>query len=189
VHCHSCRTFTDSIGRQRVAIVALVPLFAAPHALGMTGGGSVLGGGITGMKAALAGVLAAATVGVSAGGVAVWNPSHAHPVPSHIAAAVGPTAGGDREHEQSADAAEPAEAPETLVSAGDTAETGDKTGADTQSETASGQSIQFASTIEPDDGAGSGLVATTTTHRTARQHESEAGDNPHQLGSEAPRDT
>ena len=191
-HCHSCRTFTDSIGSQRVAIVALVPLFAAPHALGMTGGGSVLGGGITGMKAALAGMLAAATVGVSAGGVAVLNPSHAHPVPSHIAAAAGPsstTAGDAREHEQSADAAEPAEAPETPVSAGDGAETGDKTGADTQSETASGQSTQFASMIEPDDGASSASVATTTTHRTATHHESESGDNPHQPGSGAPRDT
>ena len=189
VHCHSCRTFTDSIGSQRVAIVALVPLFAAPHALGMTGGGSVLGGGITGMKAALAGMLAAATVGVSAGGVAVWNPSHGHPVPSHIAAAGGPTAGGDREHEQSATAAEPAEAPETFVSAGDGAESGDKTGADTQSETASGQSTQFASVIEPDDGAGSASVASTTTHPTARYNESESGDNPHQPGSGAPRDT
>jgi RNA polymerase sigma-70 factor (ECF subfamily) len=191
-HCHSCRTFTDSIGSQRVAIVALVPLFAAPHALGMTGGGSVLGGGITGMKAALAGMLAAATVGVSAGGVAVWNPSHAHPAPSHIAAAVGPsstTAGDAREQEQSADAAEPAEAPETPVSAGDTAETGDKTGTDTQSDTASGQSTQFAAMIEPDDGAGPASVATTTTHRTATQHESEAVDNPHQPGSVATRDT
>ena len=116
MHCHSCRTFTDSIGSQRVAMVALVPLFAAPHALGMTGGGSVLGGGITGMKAALAGMLAAATVGVSAGGVAVSNPSHAHPVPSHIAAAAGPsstTDGDARGREPSADAAEPAEAPGT----------------------------------------------------------------------------
>jgi hypothetical protein len=137
-------------------------------------------------------VLAAATVGVSAGGVAVWNPSHAHPVPSHITAAGGPsstTAGDAREHEQSADTAEPAEAPVTSVSAGDGAETSDKTGADTQSETASGQNTQFASTIEPDDGAGSTSVATTTTHRTARHHESEAGDNPHQPGSGASRDT
>ena len=192
VHCHSCRTFTDSIGSQRVAIVALVPLFATPHALGMTGGGSVLGGGITGVKAALAGMLAAATVGVSAGGVAVWNPSHAHPVPSHIAAAAGPsspTLGDAREHEWSADAAEPAEAPETPVSAGDGAETGDKTVANTQSGTASGQSTQFASMIEPDDGAGPASVATTTTERTATHHESESGDNAHQPGSGAPRDT
>ena len=144
------------------------------------------------MKAALAGMLAAATVGVSAGGVAVWNPSHAHPVPSHIAAAAGPsstTAGDAREHEQSADAAEPAEASEPPVSAGDGAETGDKPVADTQSETASGQSTQFASMIEPDDGASSASVATTTTHRTATHRESESGDNPHQPGSGAPRDT
>jgi RNA polymerase sigma-70 factor (ECF subfamily) len=190
-HCHSCRTFTDSIGSQRVAIVALVPLFAAPHALGMTGGGSVLGGGITGMKAVLAGMLAAATVGVSAGGVAVW-PSHAHPVPSHIAAAAGPsskTAGDTREHEQSADAAEPAEAPETPVSAGSGAETGDKTVVDTQSATASGQSGQFASMIEPDDGTSSASLATTTTHWTATHHESESGDNAPQPGSGAPSDT
>ena len=190
VHCRSCRTFTDSIGSQRVAIVALVPVFAAPHALGMTGGGSVVGGGITGMKAALAGVLAVATV--SASGVAVWNPSHAHPVPSHITAAGGSSstiAGDAREHEQSADAAEPAEASETSVSAGDGAETGDKPVADTSSEAASGQNTQFASMIEADDGASSASVATATTHRTARHHESEAGDNPHQPGSGAPRDT
>jgi RNA polymerase sigma factor (sigma-70 family) len=190
VHCHSCRAFTDSIGSQRVAIVALVPLFAAPHALGMTGGGSVLGGGITGMKAAFAGMLAAATVGVSAGGVAVWNPSHAHPVPSRIAAAAGPSstpAGDAHEHGQSADATEPAEAP--AASAGDGPEIGDKTVADTQSETASGQSTQFASMIEPDDGGGSASVATTTTHRTATRPESESGDYPDQPGSGAPRDT
>ena len=43
--------------------------------------------------------------------------------------------------------------------------------------------------IETDDGASSASVATTTTHRTATHHESESGDNPHQPGSGAPRDT
>ena len=75
------------------------------------------------------------------------------------------------------------------MSAGDGAETGDKTVADTQSETASGQSTQFASMIEPDDGASSASVATTTTHRTATHRESESEDNPHQPGPGAPRDT
>ena len=55
---------------------------------------------------------------------------------------------------------------------------GNKTVADTQSETASGQSTQFASMIEPDDGASSASVATTTTQRTATHRESESEDNP-----------
>ena len=121
------------------------------------------------MKAALAGMLAAATVGVSAGGVAVLNPSQAHPVPSHIAAAAGlgsTTAGDVREHEQSTDAAEPAEAPEPPVSAGDGAETGDKTVADTQSETASDRA---PSSIHDRDGRWRqrGLGGHDHNHRTA----------------------
>ncbi len=75
------------------------------------------------------------------------------------------------------------------MSAGSGAETGDKTVVDTQSATASGQSGQFASMIEPDDGTSSASLATTTTHWTATHHESESGDNAPQPGSGAPSDT
>ncbi len=186
LHCNGCRSFTGAIGSQRVAIVALVPLFAAPHALGMAGGGGVVGGGITGVKAAVAGMLAVATVGVSAGGVAVWDQSHAHPVPPpQIAAAGVPGSTGHSEgsHEQAR-----GEATDTSeqADAGAGAEPGDGNGSgsggDNEAETSAGAGTQFASLTGPAPGAGAPAAGTTTSDDTAsnRRAASESSDDTSQ---------
>ncbi len=187
-HCHACRSFTDSVGSQRVAIVALVPLFTAPHALGMAGGGSVLGGGITGAKAVLAGMLAVVTVGVSAGGVAVWDGSHAHPAP-HIVAASGSaatTAHGSRRHEQTVSA--PADAPEVAAIARSGTQKADRKGSDDQAESTGGPSTQFASATEQDDGGSPTVVTTGVQVATRHEAESESGDDTSRSGSREPSD-
>jgi RNA polymerase sigma-70 factor (ECF subfamily) len=201
-HCHACRSFTSAIGSQRVAIVALVPLFGAPHALGMAGGGGVVGGGITGVKAAVAGMLAVATVGVSAGGVAVLNQSHAHPVPPPQIAAAGvpgsTTAHGEDGHEQAwggaTDRSEPADT-------GAGAEPGDgngngysngsgDSGGDNEAETSAGAATQFASVTSPAASAGAPASDTTSTDGTAWQQRSasETSDDTSQPVSQEPRD-
>jgi hypothetical protein len=191
-HCHACRSFTSAIGSQRVAIVALVPLFGAPHALGMAGGGGVVGGGITGVKAAVAGMLAVATVGVSAGGVAVWDQSHAHPVPPlQIAAGVpSVTAHGEgRAHEQAW-----GEATDTsgTTDTGAGTEPGDGNGSgDHEAETSAGTGTQFASLTAPAPGAGAPATGTTTSDDTARHQRaaSEPSDDTSQPSSTGSRDT
>ena len=193
-HCHACRSFTSAIGSQRVAIVALVPLFGAPHALGMAGGGGVVGGGITGVKAAVAGMLAVATVGVSAGGVAVWDQSHAHPVPPlQIAAGVpSVTAHGEgRAHEQAW-----GEATDTsgTTDTGAGTEPGDGNGngsGDHEAETSAGTGTQFASLTAPAPGAGAPATGTTTSDDTARHQRaaSEPSDDTSQPSSTGSRDT
>jgi RNA polymerase sigma-70 factor (ECF subfamily) len=202
-HCHACRSFTSAIGSQRVAIVALVPLFGAPHALGMAGGGGVVGGGITGVKAAVAGMLAVATVGVSAGGVAVLNQSHAHPVPPPQIAAAGvpgsTTAHGEDGHEQASggatDRSEPADT-------GAGAEPGDgngngysngrrgDNGGDNEADTSTGADTQFASLTSPAPSAGAPAADTTTADGTAWQQPaaSETSDDTSQPVSQEPRD-
>jgi RNA polymerase sigma factor (sigma-70 family) len=184
-HCHACRSFTDSVGSQRVAIVALVPLFTAPHPLGMAGGGSVLGGGITGVKAAIAGMLAVVTVGVSAGGVAVWDGSHAHPVPPpHILAASGSAAtnaNGSRAHQQTVSA--PADAPEVAASARSGTHKADRKGSDDQAESTAGPTTQFASATEQDDGGSPATVTTGVQMATRHDAESEPGDDTSRSGS------
>ncbi len=190
-HCHACRSFTDSVGSQRVAIVALVPLFTAPHALGMAGGGSILGGGITGAKAVLAGMLAVVTVGVSAGSVAVWDGSHAHPVPPHILAASGSAATaahGSRHHDQTV--ITPAAAPAVAASSGSGSQKADAKGGDDQAESASGSTTQFASATEQDDG-GSPATTVTTGVQVSTRHgaESEPGDDTSHSASREPSDS
>jgi hypothetical protein len=199
-HCHACRSFTSAIGSQRVAIVALVPLFGAPHALGMAGGGGVVGGGITGVKAAVAGMLAVATVGVSAGGVAVLNQSHAHPVPPPQIAAAGvpgsTTAHGEDSHKQTwgeaIDTSEPtdtgagAEPGDGNGSKGSSGDSGGDSG-DNEAETSTGTGTQFASLTSPAPGAADG---TTTSDGTAwhQPAASETSDDTSQPVSQEPRD-
>ena len=169
--------------------MALVPLFTAPHALGMAGGGSVVGGGITGAKAVLAGMLAVVTVGVSAGGVAVWDGSHAHPAPHIVAAASGSaatTAHGSRRHEQTVSA--PADAPEVAASAGSGTQKADRKGSDDQAESTGGPSTQFASATEQDDGGSSATVTTGVQVATRHEAESEPGDDTSRSGSREPSD-
>jgi len=185
-HCHACRSFTDSVGSQRVAIVALVPLFTAPHALGMAGGGSVVGGGITGAKAALAGMLAAVTVGVSAGGVAVWDGSHAHPVPHQIVAASGSgatIAKGAHGHEKTV--SRPAVAPVVAASAAVRAGTrkAGGTGGDDTGDGSAGTSTQFASVTEQDDTGSPATVTTGVQAAPRRESEPETGDDASRSGS------
>jgi RNA polymerase sigma-70 factor (ECF subfamily) len=182
-HCHACRSFTDSVGSQRVAIVALVPLFTAPHALGMAGGG-----GITGAKTALAGVLAVVTVGVSAGSVAVWDGSHAHPVPHQIAAAAGSrptTAHGAPGHKQAV--SRPAVAPVPESSGAGTGKADG--GGDATADGSSGSSTQFAAATEKDDGGSPATVTTTVPVAPRRASESETGDDASRSGSREPSDS
>lgn len=113
-HCKRCRDFGRSIGSQKAAIGALIPLVAAPHSLGLVAGGAVssgvAGAKMAGAKVAVGAALAAATIGVSAGGVAVWSGMHPHhppereamgtPTPASPAAAAG--SGRDDRQEPSA---------------------------------------------------------------------------------------
>jgi len=198
-HCHACRSFTSAIGSQRVAIVALVPLFGAPHALGMAGGGGAVGGGITGVKAAVAGMLAVATVGVSAGGVAVWNQSHAHPVPPlQIAAAGVPglTAHGEgRDHEQAwseaTDTSEPTGTGAGTEPGDGNGNRSDSGGGDNEAETSAGTGTQFASLTAPASGAGAPATGTTISDDTARHQRAayEPSDDTSQPASTGSRDT
>ena len=198
-HCHACRSFTSAIGSQRVAIVALVPLFGAPHALGMAGGGGVVGGGITGVKAAMAGMLAVATVGVSAGGVAVLNQSHAHPVPPlQIAAAGVPsvTAHGEgRAREQAwgeaTDTSEPTDTGAGTEPGDGNGNSSDSGGGDNEAETSAGTGTQFASLTAPAPGAGAPATGTTTSDDTAwhQRAASEPSDGTSQPAATASRDT
>jgi hypothetical protein len=169
----------------------------------MAGGGGVVGGGITGVKAAVAGMLAVATVGVSAGGVAVLNQSHAHPVPPpQIAAAGAPgstTAHGEDSHEQAWGEATDASDP-TDTGAG--AESGDGNGnaysngssgdggGDNEAETSAGAGTQFASLTSPAAGAGAPAADTTTPDGTAwhQPAASETSDDTSQPVSLEPRD-
>ena len=89
VHCKRCREFDRSIGSQHAAIGALIPLVASPHSVGLVAGGAVssgvAGAKMAGAKLALGAALAAATIGVSAGGVAVWSGMHPHHPPQRVA--------------------------------------------------------------------------------------------------------
>jgi RNA polymerase sigma-70 factor, ECF subfamily len=181
-HCHACRGFTDSVGSQRVAIAALVPLLAAPHAVGMAGGGSVVvGGGITGVKAAVAGILAVVTVGAGAGGVAIWHQAHVRPAPAHISALSPPspaatTRGG--EHEQAAD--RPTELGDSQNAPTDTGDQGDGSNRDaggTEAEQTPSQSVQFASFTEPSEGAATRPSSTTMQPAVFASRSKEPSDN------------
>jgi RNA polymerase sigma-70 factor, ECF subfamily len=181
-HCHACRGFTDSVGTQRVAIAALVPLLVAPYAVGMTGGGGVfVGGGISGVKAAAAGILAAVTVGAGAGAVAVWHQAHVHPPAPHISALSAPTPaiaarGGD--HEQAADG--PTEPGDPQNEATDTAGHSDASSGDaggTETEQTSSRSAQLASLTEPGDGQDTRPGSTTTQPTVFASGSKEASDN------------
>jgi RNA polymerase sigma-70 factor, ECF subfamily len=179
-HCHACRGFTDSVGSQRVAIAALVPLLAAPYAAGMTGGGVFVGGGITGIKAAVAGMLAVVTVGAGAGAVAVWHQAHPHPPPPQISASSAPRpaiAAADGEQEQIADG--PTEPGDPQTAAADTGEKNDgATGAGgTENERTSSQSAQLASFTEPSDGQDARAGSTTTQPTDLASTSTEPSDN------------
>lgn len=187
-HCHACRSFTDSVGGQRVAIVALVPLLAAPHALGMAGGGSVVGGGITSVKAAVAGMLAVATVGAGAGGVVVWHQAHFHPAPAHISALSTPSAAGaPGGADQAGGPAEPGDSQDAPTVTGDNG--GDSNGGSSagEAERASSHTAQFATYNESSDGANAPPSSTTITP-VASRYESETNDTASQSRSQEPSD-
>jgi hypothetical protein len=156
-------------------------------------------------------MLAVATVGVSAGGVAVLNQSHAHPVPPpQIAAAGAPgstTAHGEDSHEQAwgeaADTSEPTDSGAGAEprdgngngngSSGDNGNgngsSGDN-GGDNEAETSTGTGTQFASLTSPAAGAGAPAADTTTPDGTAwhQPAASETSDDTSQPVSLEPRD-
>jgi RNA polymerase sigma-70 factor, ECF subfamily len=180
-HCHACRGFTDSVGSQRVAIAAVVPMLAAPHAVGMVGGGSVVvGGGITGAKAAVAGMLAVVTVGAGAGGVAIWHLAHVHAAPAHISALTAPSPAPrtrDGAHKQAADRpTEPGDSQNALTDTGDQSD-GPNDAGGTQAEQTPSQSVQPASFAEPSEGVDTRPSSTTMQPAVFATRTKEPSDN------------
>ena len=191
-HCPACRSFTSSIGSQRVAVAALVPILGAPHALGMAGGG-VLGGGITGIKTAIAGVLAVATVGAAgAGGVAVWDQSHAHPPPQIAAAGPSSTGHADGRHDQArGEAGDRSEPADTSTGADPADGNSYRDGGGGEAETSTGAGTEFASLTSPAPGTGAAAATSSAPESTAWRQEagSEHSNHTSDTVSKEPRDT